>query len=212
MAVTIIVDHSSALGPVRSQGGRSTCMAFAMSDLNRHVAGAPGVLSAEFLYQTAGALTPSWNPGMGLRSTEAIMATHSPGQPLESYFPYQAQNPATVAMPVPPTGQQLFTSQIVAHGHAMQFFVNELTCGRLVGVVMRVTLGLFSPIEGVVPHDNAVIPDAYHAVLAVGLGSDQSGTRHLLIRNSWGVRWGLSGHGWLPEPFVNLHVVEAFGS
>jgi len=35
--------------------------------------------------------------------------------------------------------------------------------------------------------------------------------RHLLVRNSWSEMWGLSGHAWLPEPFVNLHVVEVFG-
>lgn len=211
MAVQIKVNHSGALGAVRSQGNRSTCMAFAMSDLNRHVAGAPAALSAEFLYQTAGALTPSWKPGMGLRSREAIKATQSPGQPLEIYFPYQNHNPASVAMPVPPTGQGLFTSRICAQKHSMQFVVNELNKGKLVGLVIRVTCGLFTPINGVVPHEEAAIPDAYHAVLAVGWGSDRSGARHLLIRNSWGARWGLSGHGWLPEPFVNLHVVETFG-
>ena len=212
MPIQIVVDHSGTLGLVRSQGQRSTCMAFAMSDLNRSVAGAGDVLSAEFLYQAAGALTPSWTSGMGLRSTEAIMATQSPGQPFEIHFPYQPYDPTTVAMPVPPTGQRLFTSKIGAQNRRMPSIVTELSRGKLVGLVIRVTQGLFNPIGGVVPLENAAIPDQYHAVLAVGWGTHQTGIRYLLIRNSWGAGWGLSGYGWLPEPFVNLHVLEAFGS
>ncbi len=212
MPIQIMVNHSGMLGPVRSQRQRSTCMAFAMSDLNRSVAGVSDVLSAEFLYQAAGALTLSWMPGMGLRSMEAILATQSPGQPFEIHFPYQAHDPATVAMPVPPTGQTLFTSQICTQNCTMPSIVAELSRGKLVGLVIRVTQGLFNPISGVVPHENAAIPNQYHAVLAVGYGTHQTGTYSLLIRNSWGVGWGLSGYGWLPERFVNLHVLEVFGS
>lgn len=57
MPVQAAVDLSNSLGPARCQGQRSTCMAFAMSDLNRAASGAPEVLSAEFLYRAAGALT-----------------------------------------------------------------------------------------------------------------------------------------------------------
>lgn len=212
MTVERVIDLSGLLGPARSQGERSTCLAFAMSDLNRVLSDAPDVLSAEFLYQVAGALTPAWQPGMGLRSTEAIEATRSPGQPLEVHFPYRTTDPSGVGVPIPPAGQDLFKSRISAQGHTMQGVVDELSTGNVVGLVLRVTPGLFTPMAGIVPYETGVVPDAYHAVLAVGWGRElASGVRHLLIRNSWGSSWALSGHAWLPEPFVGLHVIEAFG-
>lgn len=47
-----------------------------------------------------------------------------------------------------------------------------------------------------------------HAVLAVGYGADSNGLPALLIRNSWGDRWGLGGHGWLPRGYVERQLHE----
>lgn len=212
MSIQATVDLSGLLGPARCQGQRSTCMAFAMSDLNRRGSGAPNVLSAEFLYRAAGALTPGWVPGNGLRTVEAIEATHVLGQPFEIHFPYENADPVGVDHPVPPAGQTLFTSKFAHRAPGLQAIVGELNQGHVVGLVTRVTIGLFTPVNGVVAHDVNVIPDQYHAMLAVGWGvATATGVSHLLVRNSWGVGWGLAGHAWLPEPFVQLHVVEAFG-
>lgn len=94
----------------------------------------------------------------------------------------------------------------------MTAIVSALDQGHVVGLVTRVTVGLFAPAEGVVAHDVNVLPGQYHALLAVGWGvATDSGVRHVLVRNSWSDGWGLAGHAWLPEPFVQLHVVEAFG-
>jgi hypothetical protein len=40
-----------------------------------------------------------------------------------------------------------------------------------------------------------------HAVVAVGHG-EAKGQRAVLVRNSWGAGWGVSGHGWLTERFL----------
>lgn len=211
MSIRAVVDLSKSLGPARSQGQRSTCMAFAMSDLNRVESSAPSVLSAEFLYQAAGSVSPGWKAGDGLRSVDAIAVTETPGQPLDDHFPYQLNDPIVVSMPTCPEGLPLFSSSITLHRPTMQVIVDDLSNNQMVGLVIRVTEGLFTPIAGVVPHQVSVIPDAYHAVLAVGWGADVEGRRHLLIRNSWGGGWGVNGHAWLPEDFVDLHVLEAFG-
>lgn len=212
MVIQPVVDLSAALGPARDQGPRSTCMAFAMSDLNRIKADAPDVLSAEFLYQAAGALIPGWRPGLGLFTSAAIQAISSPGQPFETEFPYQASEPTGVGTPTVPVGSRLFSSQVRVRHNTMQSVINGLAQGAPVGLVTRVTPGLFKPAGGVVAHETLSIPDAYHAILAVGWGTEPtSGSRYLLIRNSWGSTWALAGHAWLPEPFVDLHVLEAFG-
>lgn len=212
MSIHSVVDLSGVFGAARSQGDRRTCMAFAMSDLNRFGSSAPDVLSAEFLYQSAGALTPGWQPNMGLRLTEAIRATAIPGQPLEMHFPYQANNPLTVATPAPPRGQSMFSSLVGANGHGMRSIVDQLSTGRPVGLVLRLTPGFFQPPAGIVPWEATCLPDQYHAVLAVGWGKHvASNEQFLFIRNSWGVDWALSGHAWLPAPFVAAHVIEGFG-
>lgn len=212
IAIKPVVDLSAALGPARDQGQRSTCMAFAMSDLNRVKAAAPEVLSAEFLYQAAGALIPGWKPGQGLLTSAAIQAVSSPGQPFETEFPYQVGDPTGVGTPAAPAGALLFSSQVHMLQNAMQYVVNCLAQGAPVGLVIRVTPGLFNPADGVVAHETLAFPDAYHAILAVGWGTEPtSGTRYLLIRNSWGSVWAHVGHAWLPEPFVDLHVLEVFG-
>lgn len=212
MAILPVVDLSASLGPARDQGKRSTCMAFAMSDMNRIRADAPDVLSAEFLYQAAGALIPGWQPGQGLFTTAAIQATSSPGQPFETAFPYQASEPTGVGTPTAPAGARLFSSQVPVRHNAMQSVIDSLAQGASVGLVTRVTPGLFNPVGGVVAYETLAIPGAYHAILAVGWGTEPtSGTRYLLIRNSWGSAWARAGHAWLPEPFIELHVLEAFG-
>jgi C1A family cysteine protease len=48
-----------------------------------------------------------------------------------------------------------------------------------------------------------------HAVTAVGYGSTQS-DEFILIRNSWGMTWGDSGHAWLDSSFIERHLVLAF--
>lgn len=211
MSIRPVVDLSKSLGPARSQGQRSTCMAFAMSDLNRAESSAPSELSAEFLYQAAGSISPGWKAGEGLRSVDAIAVTKMPGQPLDDHFPYQLNDPVIVGMPACPEGQHLYCSSINLHQPTMQMILDGLSGNQIVGLVVRVTAGLFAPIAGVVVHQVSVIPDAYHALLAVGWGMDVEGKRYLLIRNSWGVGWGVDGHAWLPEDFVDLHVLEAFG-
>jgi hypothetical protein len=212
MPIQVAVNLAGGLGGARSQGARSTCMAFAMSDLNRMASGAPGVLSAEFLYQSAGAITPGWQMGMGLYSTQAMMIAKSPGQPLEVDFPYQTQEIQVVDAPSPPAGKALYSSDLASSVHVMQVVIDKLNSAKPVGLVIRVTPGFQRPTQGVVAHGRDAYPNAFHAVIAVGWGVHEvTSERHLLIRNSWGEGWGLSGHAWLPEEFVDLHVLEAFG-
>jgi len=83
--------------------------------------------------------------------------------------------------------------------------------GEAVGIVVAVTQSLYQPNSGIVAFDQFVIPDAYHALVVVGIGtSKMSGERHLLIRNSWGMSWGINGHAWIPYKHAALHLVEGF--
>lgn len=211
MTIQFKLDLSGPLGLARNQGSRGTCMAFAASDLNRTTAGAPDYLSPEFLYMSAGLLMSQWTPGDGLFTWAAIQAIHAPGQPLESDYPYQAENPATATVPIARAGKPMFTSDLAAHSETMQDIVNRLGVGYPVGLVIRLTDSFCTPSNGVVDARGSIYPNAYHAVLATGWGESKTSGRYLHIRNSWGMAWGDNGYAWLPEKFVALHVLESFG-
>lgn len=47
-----------------------------------------------------------------------------------------------------------------------------------------------------------------HAVVAVGHGK-AGGHRAILVRNSWGAKWGERGHAWLTEAFLGPRIYAA---
>lgn len=211
MSIIAKVDLSGHFGPARDQGRRGTCMAFTGSDLTRAFCAETQDMSPEFLYICAGSMAHNWQIGEGLTAEEAMAALRAVGQPYEVDFPYQPSDPVAIAMPTSPPGKAIFTSDLLGHSAAMQGLVDRLNDGHPVGLVIRLTDSFDLPLNGVVSATGLLIPDEYHAVLATGWGQSSSNERYIRIRNSWGAKWGDGGYAWLPEKFVDLHVLEAFG-
>lgn len=211
MTIQSKIDLSGQFGPARDQGLRCTCTAFAASDLNRSVAGAPGELSPEFLYLSAGALMSGWAPGKGVFPWATMNVLRSIGQPLEADCPYQPQDPTTAGAPTAPVGKSMFKSDLATHSEVMQSVVDRLNDGHPAALVARVTDTFFVPTNGVVDATGGIVPNSTHVVLATGWGASATTGRYLRVRNSWGTGWGDQGYAWLPEKFVDLHVIEAFG-
>lgn len=111
------VDLRSSYGAAHHQGQRPTCLAFALSDLNRFYSQAPTELSAEYLYQSAAAATPGWQPDDGLLIHAALAAIARPGQPSEATYPYADAEPIAPLTPLPVFNPMYATTfQSVAHG------------------------------------------------------------------------------------------------
>ncbi|HBO0772571.1 C1 family peptidase [Pseudomonas aeruginosa] len=194
--------------PARGQGTRQTCMAFAISDLNRQFA--PADLSPEYLCQRVALANPAWAPRSGITFPDAQQAAQN-GQPEEIYFPYRSADPRP---PIP-----ALPNDLPHFGGAPQYVSGDPTdvaflirAGRAVGLGLRITPEFFTPEAGVIRHSDEVLSQRLHAVVAVGLGHMAGqNTPWFFIRNSWGPTWGLQGHAWISGEYVAMHAACAFG-
>lgn len=194
--------------PARPQGRRPTCLAFALSDLNR--SHAPADLSPEFLYRAAAILNPAWVPGGGV-TFDAMREASRSGQPEEVEFPYCTDEPAHPISPLP--------SGLKHYGRLLQRVSADptdiaclITAGQPVGMGLRVTRGFFKPEGDVVPFSDQVMAGLLHAVVAIGVGHEKgSSAPWFYVRNSWGPQWGANGHAWVSGAYVSAHAECAFG-
>ncbi|MGB5957185.1 hypothetical protein [Pseudomonas sp.] len=150
--------------PARPQGRRPTCLAFALSDLNRPRA--PADLSPEFLYRAAAILNPAWVPGSGV-TFDAMREASRGGQPEEVEFPYCTDEPSH---PIPP-----LPSGLKHYGQLLQRVSADptdiaclITAGQPIGLGLRVTREFFKPQDGVIPFSDQVMAGLLHAVVAIG--------------------------------------------
>jgi hypothetical protein len=213
MSFTVHHDHSATFGPIRNQGKRPTCVAFAMSDLSRYYSNS-SVLSAEYLYQSAANLTPGWKPGDGTYISHAVAATATPGLPDDAFFPYQPGEPLLPLQKLPvPTPPALLYSSTFADGpiSGAAYVKAQLAAGHPVGLVIKLTTDFYKPNAGIVAYSPMVVPKQRHAIVATGYGTHNvSSEPYILIRNSWGTAWGDKGYAWIHETYIDSHTVNAF--
>jgi hypothetical protein len=92
-----------------------------------------------------------------------------------------------------------------------QAVLDALHAGSAAVMALRLVPG-FMRVQAT-PHiiDPSGMPAGGHAVLAVGAGRRTVGgpLDLLLIRNSWGFRWGFGGHAWLPIEYLADKLIGA---
>jgi hypothetical protein len=197
-----IVDMRTALPPAGDQGGRLTCLSWALTAAHE-ITASDGPFSVEYLHWSSGNY-----PGGRGTVLAAAGALRADGQPEEPQWPYLERNddsepgylpPPTVVGPYAKASVQLSRVDV-------DTVVSDLTSGRLPVVALRVTDAFLAATGGVVGPDG---PGADgHAVAAVGaaqytgpqdLGVLRSGDRLVCVRNSWGLGWGVYGHALITE-------------
>jgi hypothetical protein len=208
MPVIVLKDIRDKFGPARNQGSRPTCIAFATSDVHAAARGQTEPLSVEHLYYHAVQRTPGGHPDSGVNLPTVLAALHHDGQTTESGWPYLDSLPADLAAWKPPSSAAPVYRRSSAIGMAATADVYaHLDAGRPVMLVLLVTEAFCSPDgEGIVappPIDPEV---DYHAVIAVAHGQRAS-QRYVLVRNSWGDSWGVAGHAWVADAYLDLWLI-----
>ena len=202
MAIMTLSDLRPRFGPARFQGSRPTCIAFAISDTHAATRGTLKPLSVEHLYYHAVQRTPGRDPNSGVNMPTSLQALEKDGQCLEEGWPYV--DPLDLAAWSPPaTATPTFRRASTGLMLGVNEIIGELDANRPVVVALRISERFFDPDpEGrITPAPND--PDVdYHAVVAVGHGAEGSNS-YILVRNSWGNDWGMSGHAWVETKYLN---------
>jgi len=209
-SISIKSDLRALFGPVRDQGQRSTCLAFATSDAHAALRGAWEPLSCEFLFYHA-QRRANRKPSQGAMLDATLDALRHDGQPHESGWLYLVDDPADFSKWVPPAGvAPVFRRAGEEKRSAMDTIIAELTQERPIIVLTRLSWSFdWVKPDGIVDEATGEKPEMSrrHAVIAVGHG-DVRGQRAVLIRNSWGDGWGAGGYGWLTEKYALPRVFQ----
>lgn len=210
MSVKVIKDLRSLFGPVRDQGQRPTCLAFAASDHHAALRGEWSPLSCEFLFYHA-QQRANRKPTDGAILSELLEALRQQGQPPESVWPYVPDDPTDFAAWLPPDSvAPVFKRAGEISGNTVDAIIAELDHNRPVMTLIKLSHSFdwVGP-DGIVDQQPNEMPSHLrrHAVVSVGHGILE-GQRTILVRNSWGDGWADGGYAWLTEAFLSPRVIR----
>lgn len=209
--MTVLVDLRSEFGPVRDQGPRPTCLAFAASDTHAAQRSGWQPMSCEYAFYHAQKRSGS-PPHRGSRLPSMLNVLRYDGQPDEQGWPYLPTNPQDAASWQPPTDVgELFRRNSVQLSAHVDALVQSMNQGNAAIVLLTLSRSFFMPDAQALVHPapGEVADRAQrHAVIAVGHGTSGA-ERFVLVRNSWGTRWGSDGHAWLSETFLSSRLFAA---
>lgn len=201
MKITADLDLRSGFGAVRDQGPRPTCLAFAASAAHERKLSIAEYLSTEYLFFRA-VQRSHCDPKRGLTVAALTAALAVDGQPMDTEWPYDKQPPGP-GWSAPVIHGPLFKASIAFSDGTVAQVRQALLGGTPVVLIVAITMAFFRPdAEGVVRLQTGDRPTGgHHAVLALGSGSSKDG-QHILVRNSWGHKWGVDGHAWVSDAYL----------
>lgn len=202
MEVMIECDLRHLFGSARDQGARPTCMAFAASDAHAATRSGWVPLSCEYGYFHA-LKRDGGGPHDGVTLEAMLAAIREDGQPPEMAWAYLSCVPADIAQWEPPANSNpIYRRASDYDGSSLAAIRSRLDSGVPVIVTMCLSDAFYRPhADGIIAVKEPPDPQRRHAVIAVGHGAS-NGKQLILVRNSWGARWGIDGYTWVSEDYL----------
>ncbi|OPG16967.1 C1 family peptidase [Ferroacidibacillus organovorans] len=194
-----VIDLRPELPPVRDQGRRGTCVAFAVTALHEQSRGHDRILSEEFLYGCCKLIDGNNDEGTHVES--AVKSLQKVGQAEGSILPY---NPTSA-----PRFKDIVTLSLfrdarirkVAPAAVVPVMVplveKYLLEHRALVTVLEVHPSFFVPTDDCIDVTSNESFQGLHAVLLGGYSRRNDGNRYFIMRNSWGRAWGRNGYAYL---------------
>ena len=210
--IQISADLRPLFGPIRDQGARPTCLAFAASDCHAGRRNGWHPLSCEYAFYHA-QRRAGQPPDRGAKLSAMLEMLREDGQPEEGSWPYLDTTPADPATWSPPGSVGLlFGRDAITIPATVDQLVTVLDQGLPIILLLKLCKAFFGA------NHNTLVIDAEisaisatpprHAIVVVGYGS-LNNNRVLLIRNSWGGGWGHGGYAWLTEAYLSPRIFAA---
>lgn len=221
------VNHSKLMPPIRNQGGRGTCVAFAITAVHefyRKMSGSPQDFSEQFLYCET-KLIDGAPKDCGTWQTKAAQVLQSIGECRENVWQYNPYPPCN-NNGVEPTNAHADAAQfklptVTLNPRDLNGIKNALAQGSVVGFSIPVydswynssyvqQTGRINMRVGSEPVDGG------HAMCLVGYQDDTTvpGGGFFILRNSWDTTWGSqclygAGNGTIPYAYLATDCWEA---
>ena len=207
MSVEVDIDLRPLVGPVRDQRQRPTCLACAATAA--HEASRRGIeyLSIEYLFYR-GVRRSHKDPTRGLSQVSVAEVLKQDGQPEEAAWPYLPVTPDVATWVPPSMTSNLYRTMIVFARRTVGDVRGAIISGAPVILIISLTTAMYRPdAHGIIrPRPTDVATTDRHGVLGVGSGHLSGSENYILIRNTWGSKWGDCGHGWLPDSYLGAHL------
>lgn len=206
-----MVDLRAQFMPIKNQGRRETCLAFAATAVHEHRASDGLDLSEEYLHwackRTDGLPMNEATTLVGL-----VAAIPRVGQCREELWTYDEATDQWALTYRPSLG-----ACRDAWGRRLRCAITQPTPDVLRDALDRdqasvLGLELFETWHDAGSDGRIELPSPTmpalggHAVTVVGYG-DVAGSLHFTVRNSWGHGWGDGGYGYLPAAYVDRYAI-----
>src|ERR1700691_1751064 len=202
-------DHRLAQSPVRHQGDRPICVAFAVSAAHEWMATDDAQLSAEDALWAGHQILCI--PGREETSVAAAVqgiAVHEHASEVAGPYgqpAFPADRPAAAQQG---SNRKILPPWRALPNIAVATISRELDRPAAIMLTVRFVYGAWRPDDGVIDAAAGKKTIANHAVLAVGL--DEKTPTSVIIKNSWGTRWGDRGYGYISERYLEGYALRAY--
>lgn len=199
-----LLDLAGSLPAVRSQGLRDACVAFALTcahERARYDDWDCVALSEEALHWGARSLDSAQATGTTFALASTALATV--GQPIAEIWPFDPHH-EPIAQP-PGCFDETFRARASELGPpTVELLRDALERDQVVCTGIPVWHEFTVASQHHSKQDPIVIPVEGTPTHAVALVGHDSAQRSVLIRNSWGSRWGIDGYAWVADAIVSL--------